>query len=152
MSETRDEYLDRNEDIALFIGAIAMDRWIEYKLRKKGLSKLGLATPLVAQKFVIEGVGLSLSYAINGEEGVEDWMEFSNDVYDWGWVGDIPVAGSVVELFPNPLALAEKGYETAEMAVTHYYDEAFGNIEKMFRRNPLDFRRYTRSWTPELLR
>ena len=152
MSETRDEYLDKNEDIALFIGAIAMDRWIEYKLRKKGLSKLGLATPLVAQKFVIEGVGLSLSYAINGEEGVEDWMEFSNDVYDWGWVGDIPVAGSIVELFPNPLALGQKGFETAGMAIGHYYDDMITNVEKIYRQNPFDSRRFSRSWTPEFLR
>ena len=152
MSETRDEYLDRNEDIALFIGAIAFDRWIEYKLRRKGLSKLGLATPLVAQKFAVEAAGLSIAYAINGEEGVDDWMEFSNDVYDWGFVGDIPIAGGIVELFPNPVALGEKVYETAEMAVSHYYDEAFGNIEKLSKRNPLDFRRFTRSWTPEFLR
>jgi len=152
LSETRDEYLDRNEDIALFIGAIAFDRWFEKTLRKKGLSKLGLATPLVVQKFAVEATGLSLAYAINGDEGVEDWMEFSNEVYDWGFVGDVPILGSIVELFPNPVALGEKQIETAEMAITHFYDKAFGNIEKLFRRNPLDFRRYTRSWTPEFLR
>lgn len=148
MSETRDEYLDRNEDIALFIGAIAFDRYVEYKLRKKGLSKLGLATPLVVQKFAVEATGLSLAYAINGDEGVEDWMEFSNEVYDWGVVGDIPIAGAVVELFPNPIALVGKTYEAFEKVAMEGYDE----IMKITLRDPLGSRRYYDSWIPDFLK
>lgn len=126
------------------MGAIALDRYTEKQLRKKGLTKMGLATPLVAQKFAIEAVGLSASYMFFGEEGAEDWMGYSNTVYDWGSWGEIPVAGSVLELFPNPVALTETWMQVGHDVATYKFRPA----DNIFERDMLSTRAYFDSFIP----
>jgi hypothetical protein len=148
MSKTREEYMEKNAEIAALYMGVGLDRFAHKQLAKRGWSTLGVFTPLVLAKYSVEATGLTLAYMINGDEGVEDWMEFSNTVYDWGYLGEIPIVGSVLETVPNPIAMHEMWMDTG-VAIA---EDGFRTSRNLQKRDIMATRRYYDSWIPDFLK
>lgn len=117
--EIIDEYLDNNAEVAVFMGALTLEEFYVRYLRKRGLTKHAIGSTVVGAKYGVEAIGLGLSYAIDGEDGMIAWMEFSNRVYNWdNWtgfgLGYVPVVNELLVVIPNPLelgwAILESGF------------------------------------------
>jgi hypothetical protein len=92
---------------------------IRRQLVARGLTPFGVGTVAVGSRFAVETVGLGTSYALGGKQGVKDWQIASSRMYDWGIVGSIPIAGSLIELVPNPLGVAGVLFDSGKMIGEH---------------------------------
>ncbi len=75
-------------------------------LVRKGLTPFGVGMGLVGTRVGIEAVGSASSYAIAGEQGLQDWRVASARMFDWGVAEKVPLAGPLLGLVPNPIGVA----------------------------------------------
>ncbi|AXQ65478.1 MAG: hypothetical protein [Circular genetic element sp.] len=87
-------------------------------LVKKGLTPFGVGAAVVGTRMGVEAAGLSISYLLDGKEGVKNWQVASSKMYDWGPVEKTPFIGSLVSLLPNPIGVGEVMADTT-MIMAH---------------------------------
>lgn len=68
-------------------------------------------------------VGLTASYLVAGEAGVDKWMKASNDVFrNRTYLSEIPLVGEYVSILPNPIGVGEVLWNSASHLVHELMD------------------------------
>lgn len=132
LTKTEKEYLDNLAKIGIIAGSGLAGWQLKKSLAKVGWTKLGMLGAAVGLRAGMEVSGLALSYIVDGDEGIDKWMEQSNTIYtNRTFLGDIPIVGDLMTLLPNPLGVVEVLWETGTMIGEASAEGFVGGVQQM---------------------
>ncbi len=102
------DWVDDQREVMIFTGALAVTVGSNAFFRKFSTTKATLAGWVLGAYVGTQAFGVSLSYIVDEEEGIDNWMAASHTMFRNRTVLDnVPVVGSALTIVPNPVGIIE---------------------------------------------
>ena len=109
MSDTFERWMERNIELGLMIIALVGEQALRRYLDKKhNILLTPVMLTLLVSRLGTEAAGMYIAYLIDGKNGMDAWLEFSDRVY------------SDYLLVPNPIELILATHESLDTIIDHY--------------------------------
>ncbi len=108
-SEQYDRWMYRNAELGVMIVALVGEHALRnYLAKKHNILVMPVMLTLLVSRLGIEAAGMYIAYLIDGKDGMDAWLEFSDNTF------------SHFLLVPNPLSLFQMTLGSVDTLSRHY--------------------------------
>ncbi len=109
MSKDFDRWMERNAELGVMIIALVGEHALRnYLAKKHNILVMPVMLTLLVSRLGVEAAGMYIAYLIDGKDGMDAWLEFSDNTF------------SDYLLVPNPLKLFQMTLGSVDTLSRHY--------------------------------
>ncbi len=109
MSKEFDRWMERNAELGVMIIALVGEHALRnYLAKKHNILVMPVMLTLLVSRLGVEAAGMYIAYLIDGKDGMDAWLEFSDNTF------------SDYLLVPNPLKLFQMTLGSVDIISRHY--------------------------------